>query len=229
MFNALLMSGSIWENQWVQIGMAVVLGFAAFALFLLTRKSASKLSTRSIVYGGIVVALAAILNLFKLKTGALMGGISGSVTLLRMFPIILYAVVFGPVKGLLVAVAYGLVDMLFGLDASGGVVQVLLDYIVAFGLVGLAGLATKSKQPYILGTLIALAGRFSASFLSGAVFFGISAPEGMNVWLYSLLYQCVTVLPDMLLVLIVFALVQNSSSFKRLVAVMKGEETGSEA
>ncbi len=221
--NALSMFETLLDNKWMQIAIAIILLASTTLILFSVNKKGGNYSTKSIVYGAVCVALASVLNLFKFKTGVLMGGISGSITMLRMLPIVLYATVFGAGKGVIVGVAYGLVDMLFGLDASGGVVQVILDYIVAFGLIGLSGLAKNTKQPYIFGTLIATVGRFIASFISGAVFFGMYAPEGMNIWAYSAVYQCVTVVPDMLLVLIAFAIVQNTNSFKQIVKSMRGE------
>lgn len=225
MLNFLMLAENILENKWVQIGIALILlGGAALLLVSAQKKGKTGFSTRAVVYGAICVAIAAVLNLFKVKTGTIMGGISGSITMLRTLPLIMYAVAFGAPLGVVVCVAYGLVDMLFGIDASGGVIQVLLDYIIAFGLIGLSGLTRKTKQPYLLGTLIATVGRFAASFVSGAVFFGMYAPEGMNIWVYSLLYQCVTVVPDMLLVFIAFLLLQNTPSFKQVARAMRGEQ-----
>lgn len=224
-FTICFFENNLLNNQWFKIAIALTLvALAAIALLASKKSNNTSASTRSLVYGAVCISIASVLNLFKFKTGALMGGISGSVTMLRMFPLILYACVFGVTKGVLACVAYGFVDMLFGMDASGGVLQVLLDYPIAFGLVGLAGLARNSKSPYLLGTAIATLGRFCASFLSGAVFFYMYAPEGWNVWVYSLVYQCVTVVPDMLLVFIAFALVQHTKNFTMLKNTMLGQE-----
>ncbi|MEG2159338.1 MAG: energy-coupled thiamine transporter ThiT [Clostridia bacterium] len=228
MNNLLLFADSaepIFENKWFQIGLAfVLLSIAVLALTLTRKKGLKTLTTRAIVYGAVCVSLSAVLNLFKVKTGVLLGGISGSITLLRMLPIVLYAIEFGTLPGVLAGVAYGLIDMLFGMDASGGVLQVLLDYPIAFGLIGLAGLTRHTKQPYIYGTLIAMLGRTIASFISGAVFFGNYAPEGMNVYLYSFVYQLVTVVPDMLLVLLTFVAIQKTKPFGVIVRTMRGVE-----
>ncbi|MDD3831452.1 MAG: energy-coupled thiamine transporter ThiT [Clostridia bacterium] len=225
MSNSIISLSSLWDNTWIKIGIALILLAGAILLLVATRRNGIKTNaTRRIVYGAMCVSIACVLNLFKVNTAVLAGGISGSVTLLRTLPLILYACTFGAPSGVIACVAYGLVDMLFGLDASGGIVQVLLDYIVAFGLIGLSGLARNTKQPYLLGTIIATAGRFCASYVSGAVFFGQYAPEGMNIWVYSLIYQSITVLPDMLLVFIVFAFIQRTNVFKQLPLTMLGQQ-----
>jgi len=65
-------------------------------------------------------------------------------------------------------------------------IQFLLDYPLAFGALGLAGLF--KKQP-ILGVVVGIAGRFLCHFLSGVIFFAAYAPAGMNPTVYSAVYN----------------------------------------
>ena len=76
---------------------------------------------------------------------------------------------------------------------------VLLDYVLAFTALGLASAFAapfdKSGKPsarlvgYIVGAIGASALRFVCSFLSGVILWDSYAPEGMNVWVYSLVYN----------------------------------------
>jgi len=76
----------------------------------------------------------------------------------------------------------------------------LLDYPIAFGALGLAGLArghARLAQAW-LGTL-AIGARFAAHVVSGAVFFAQYAPAGQNPWIYSAIYNGTYLLPEAVL------------------------------
>ena len=129
----------------------------------------------------IFVSLATVLSyikIFSLPQG-------GSVTAGSMVPIIWLALRRGPKIGLFAAVLYGVVQ--FAVDPYFvHPVQMVLDYPLAFGLLGVAGFF--QKRPYV-GTGLGIFGRFICNFLSGIIFFSAYAPEGMNVALYSALYN----------------------------------------
>jgi thiamine transporter len=65
-------------------------------------------------------------------------------------------------------------------------VQVLLDYPIAFGVLGLAGLF--SNHP-LGGVFVAIVGRFISHFFSGVIFFAVYAPAGMHPAIYSAIYN----------------------------------------
>jgi len=72
-------------------------------------------------------------------------------------------------------------------------IQALLDYPVANALIGTAGFFRANRY---LGAAAASLMNLFASVLSGVVFFSDYAPEGMNVWLYSFLYNASVVIPE---------------------------------
>ena len=68
--------------------------------------------------------------------------------------------------------------------------QFLLDYILPTMLLGLAGTFGKEKKSkVILGCLFALVLSVSMNIISGCVFFGQYVPKGMNIFVYSFLYN----------------------------------------
>ena len=67
--------------------------------------------------------------------------------------------------------------------------QVLFDYPLAFGALGLSGFFSGRKYGLQIGYVVGVLGRFLCSTLSGVFFFAAYAPEGMNPWVYSSLYQ----------------------------------------
>jgi len=144
-----------------------------------------------IVEGGVMIALATALSFLKVYKAPF----GGSVTAGSMIPIIIFAIRWGLAPGLLVGTAYGLIQFLVE-PYFYHVVQFILDYPIAFGLLGLAGIANinenKTRGNNIIlvsiGIFLAILGRFVAHLLSGVVFFYEYAGE-MNPWLYSSLYN----------------------------------------
>lgn len=146
--------------------------------------SGAGFDTRTITYVAVAVALAAALNfvpLFKMPQG-------GSVAL-DMVPIIFLAFYRGVRPGLLAGVIYGFIDYLLA-PFFVHPAQLLLDYPLAFGLLGLAGFI-RGRGPVAIGLGTVLAGllRFTAHFFSGVIFFAEYAPKGQSPWLYSALYN----------------------------------------
>ena len=83
-------------------------------------------------------------------------------------------------------------------------VCVILDYLLAFTAIGSAQLFARILGKhriagYAVGIVSVCFIRFVASFLSGVVLWGSYAPEGMNVWIYSLIYNGSYMLPTTIL------------------------------
>ncbi len=125
----------------------------------------------------------------------------GSVAL-TMVPILLIAFRRGPVAGMITGAVYGFLSMLIA-----GVIyhpmSVLLDYVLAFSLVGIAGFFRKNLMCVLGGTVLGIGGRFLSSMVSGAVLFAEYAPVGQNPWVYSLIYQATYLIPELLICLVV--------------------------
>lgn len=117
----------------------------------------------------------------------------GRVTLAAMVPIFFVAARRGPRIGILAGIAFGLV-VLVEEPFIYHPVQVLLDYPLAFGALGLAGFFRDSP---VLGVAVGIAGRFLCHFTSGLVFFATYAPAGMNPALYSAIYNAWYLIPEL--------------------------------
>ena len=152
------------------------------------------------------VALATVLSylkLFSLPQG-------GSVTAASMVPILWLALRRGPKVGLFAATVYGLVQFALG-PYIYHPAQVLLDYPIAFGLLGLAGFF--QKRPFI-GVSLGIIGRFVAHFLSGIIFFSSYAPEGMHPAVYSAVYNGGYLLVELVISIYVIYLLRASKVLK---------------
>ncbi len=150
-------------------------------------------TTRKLTQSALMIALALVLSMMKLFH--LANG--GSITPASMAPIILIALMYDVKWGLFTSVTYSLAQMVEGfypppVQSFGNfVLVILLDYVLAFGALGFAGLfARPFKHNRVLGGIVATLGvifcRFFCSFLSGILIWGVYAPEGTPVWIYSL-------------------------------------------
>lgn len=171
-------------------------------------------ATRSLVYGALCVALSFLLSylkLFEMPQG-------GSITLCSMLPIALYANWFGTRDGLIAAFACGILQFIQKPIAMHWL-SPFLDYALAFTCFGLAGLFKKSLT---LGLLVGGIGRILCSTISGAVFFAEYAPENMNPWVYSFIYNSISLGPDALICILVALLAPMKRAFA-LLAPNKGQ------
>ena len=84
--------------------------------------------------------------------------------------------------------------------------QVLFDYPLAFGALGLSGLFCDKKWGLQIGYVVGVLGRFIFSTLSGVIFFADYAPEGMNPWVYSTIYQGAYLGTELIMTLIVISI-----------------------
>jgi len=156
----------------------------------------TKILAEAIVFIALANALYIISKLYlpflKLPQG-------GSITLASMVPLLWFALRRGPRWGVEAGLVYGLVHMAI----SGEIyypTQVVLDYPLAFGALGLAG--AFKKHP-IVGVGVGIAGRFICHFTSGVIFFGQYAWEGWNVIAYSAAYNATYLVPEFIVSAIV--------------------------
>jgi thiamine transporter len=134
----------------------------------------------------------------------------GSVTAGSMVPILWLALRRGPRVGLFAAIVYGLVQLAiepFIVHPA----QLLLDYPLAFGALGLAGLF--QNHPFI-GVNVGIWSRFIAHFISGIIFFANYAPEGMHPAVYSAIYNGSYILPELGISIYIIYLLQESKLLK---------------
>jgi len=170
----------------------------------------NKFSTRMMAEIGVAVALAVVLNFFKLWRMPQGGSIS-----LEMLPVIVIAFRWGIGAGMFSGLVYGLLQLMFGAYIIHPV-QLIMDYPLPYMILGVAGIFTIRKESVLKplkmfwAVLIAGALRLIVHILSGAIFFGSYAPEGQNVWLYSTVYNASFLIPTALVTYIVLLIVMKA-------------------
>ena len=129
----------------------------------------------------------------------------GSATLLSMLIICLPGYLFGLGAGLVTGVAYGILQLLVDPYVLFPM-QLVLDYLLAFGSLGLSGIFASSKNGLVKGYLTGILGRYVFTVLSGWIFFGEYAWEGWPVLPYSLVYNGIYIFAEAAVTLVVLAI-----------------------
>lgn len=185
-----------------------------FVSFLLLQKGGNVMDkkrskTLMLAEGGMMIALAALLSYVKIYQAPN----GGSVTAGSMIPILLFAVRWGILPGVAVGASYGILDFILK-PYFVHPIQLLLDYPVAFGALGLAGIAyafsiKRQKNSYTaltIGVSIAILGRMIAHVLSGVVYFAEYAGD-QNPWIYSIVYNASYLVPEFIISIVVLIII----------------------
>ncbi len=153
--------------------------------------------------------------------------LGGAVTLLSMLPICLISLFYGTAYAVLPCVLYGAIQMCvggifgWGLTPTVLVGGIVFDYLLAFGVLCLAGLfRNRGTAGAILGTVLALVLRFVCHYVSGCIFFR-SFDIYNNPYIYSLVYNGSYMLPELVLTLIGAFILYKSGAFARICKLVK--------
>ena len=175
-------------------------------------------AVRALVEGAIFVAIALVLG--QLKPYELPQG--GSISL-EMLPMFIFITRWGFRNGLIGCFAFGILQIFLEGAISWGWVSMILDFILAFGVMGLGGLFKGKIYP---ASIVAAVARFIVHFISGITVYRIAVPTQLfnatftDPWMYSLAYNGSYMALDLALCLIVVTALM-ASPLKRF---LKGED-----
>ena len=179
---------------------AIIIALLAAAM-LFIHKNTKKLSARQLVFCAAAIALGTVLSnikLFRFPTG-------GSITLLSMLIVTLPCYWFGLGAGLMTGVAYGVLQLLIDPYVLFPA-QLIVDYLLAFGALGLSGLFYSKKHGLAKGYVTGILGRYLFAVISGWIFFGTYAWEGWNPFFYSLVYNGIYIFSEAAVTIIIIML-----------------------
>ena len=198
--------------------------------------------TRRLTESAMLLAVAIVLELVsKMFIPEMPFG--GQVTLVSMLPVVLISYRHGMKWGLVSAFAYALLEMAIGTKTvmaafqpgyfgdgvliANALIMCLLDYVVAFTVLGLGGLfrnkISNSGVALMTGSLVALGARYVAHIASGYILFAGYAEwfftqEGFPAWgtslveslspellgfVYSVVYNGMYMIPEMIITAVV--------------------------
>ena len=172
--------------------------------------NSKKISVKMLTESAIMIALATVLSFIKLWDFPA----GGSITIASMFPIAVIAYRYGAPWGIFTAIVHGIVQQLVSLSTlsyvttwQSVVAVILLDYVVAFAVVGLAGVFRKKiarpSTALVMGSLLACVLRYLCHVISGAtVWAGLSIPDEAAL-IYSISYNATYMIPETIILLLV--------------------------
>ena len=210
--------GDVSVVTWISLGVVAALGL----IVIFASGTKKKWNAKMIAFGALSIALSFVLSyvrLYRMPTG-------GSVTPGSMLPLMLFSVSFGVGPGLVAGLAYGLLHYF----ESGwwlNVWQFLLDYLLAFAALGLAGIAHNKKAGWLyLSIPVAALGRAVCAILAGLMWVAGTPVEELAVGsmrfssplLYSIVYNGAYLIPDTLICLLLAFLIA-----KPLIRIMKAK------
>lgn len=169
--------------------------------------SSSHMQVRMLCEGAVMVAAAQVLGYIKIWEMPWGGSIC-----LSMLPIFFFAVRWGLGPGLISGFALGVLQFMLDGGFALGWQSIIGDYLVAFTVLGLAGLFRGKSWSIYAGTAAGSLARFLVHYVVGATIWAEYMPEtffGMTMttpWFYSMLYNGFYMFIDMVLCLVVFAL-----------------------
>ena len=208
------------------------------------RAEAITLSAIMIAFAIAISAICAVIPFLNLPFG-------GGFTIASMLPIILVAYMYGTKWGLLTAFVYSVMQMILGFNTVSAfflpgdsqmlwwkaVLVILIDYVIAYTVLGLGGIFRKKFSPtkaIVLGSIFAISLRYIAHIISGAIFFGAWAEwfftqDGFYSWgqnilnsfsggslalVYSIIYNGTYMIPEIIITAIVACLVVRIPQIK---------------
>lgn len=182
----------------------------------------NKITAKALTESAIMIALSTVLSLLKIVEFPY----GGSVTIASALPIAIISYRYGIKLGLLSSTVYGIVQQLLGLSTLSYVTTwqsvvaiILLDYIVAFAVIGLAGMFRKLIKNQAVA--IALGGacvcllRYICHVISGAtVWAGLSIPDSAAL-IYSFIYNATYMVPETIVFIIAALYIGSAIDFSR--------------
>ncbi|MBQ9228454.1 MAG: energy-coupled thiamine transporter ThiT [Eubacterium sp.] len=210
--------------------------------------------TKRLTTTGVLIALGTILSLVKVFEWFF----GGSITLASMVPLCVLGYMYGVKWGLFSGFIFSVIQAILGATSSQAfagmydsenptksvlqiVAMALLDYIVAFSVIGLSGMfKNKIKNPtasIALGSGVAVLLRLAAHFLSGFILWGSyaewfftdvmangSGEKILNTFsgnalaaLYSLIYNAAYMIPELIITVVVVVVLMSVKPLRKYI------------
>lgn len=178
--------------------------------------SGGKLTAKQLAFCAMAIALGTVLSnikVFHFPTG-------GSITLLSMLIIALPGYWFGLGAGIVTGVAYGVLQLVIDPYVLYPM-QLVVDYLLAFGALGLSGIFSRSKNGPLKGYCAGVLGRYVFAVISGWIFFGSYAWEGWGALPYSLAYNAIYIFAEAAVTIIILLLPPVKKAFGKITTLAR--------
>ena len=202
---------AFFESTAGKVAVMAVIVILLILIMMGGKNSEKRTDVKALTVSALLIALATVLGqikVFEMPQG-------GAVTLFSILPIAVCAYLLGTRRGVMAGFCVGLINLIFGPYVIHPV-QLLMDYPIAFGAVGLAGITRNYRNGLTTGYIIGLIGRYICAVLSGVIFFGAYAPEGFNAWTWSLWYNLTYLAAEGLLTVLIINIPPVKNMFLNL-------------
>lgn len=175
------------------------------------KENDKKADIKAMTVSALLIAMAMLLSNVKIFTMPQ----GGSVTLLSLLPVTIVTYLYGTKRGVAAGVALGLVNLIFGPYVIHPV-QLLLDYPIAFGALGIGGAVRNGKNGLTNVYLTGVFARYLCAVASGIIFFGAYAPKGFNAVTWSLWYNITYIGVETAITIVVINMPPVRNLFERI-------------
>ena len=189
--------------NYVAIGAVAVLAVIMLIICLAFRKR--QMDTKSIAYAAVCLAASFVLSFIKISP--VPNG--GSITLASWIPVLIYAYAYGAPRGFLVGIIFGILNFISGPYILTPF-SFILDYILAFAMVGLMGFARKFNKSLLFNVVL---GTVIVAELPGWA--------TANAYIYSLIYQLIYIPGDAIINIVVFVVLAKTGVLSTLLHMIR--------
>ncbi len=169
-------------------------------------------NTQELTEIALFAALGLILDFISgLITGTIWA-FGGSISF-GVIPVFIVAFRRGIKAGLLTGFIVGTLQIILGETTIVHPIQFIMDYVLAYTVVGLSGLFSNNlnSAKIVVGIVLGMSAKFMLHFVSGVVYFSEFAGD-QNVLIYSLSYNASYMLPTLIVCIIIVTGIFKSNS-----------------
>lgn len=187
-------------------------------------KQNTKQNIKKIALCAVMIALGTVLSTIKIDAP-----LGGGITILSMVPVAFLSCMLGLGWGFAAAFVYSAIQlflsmgdvMSWGLSVGAIVATFLIDYILAYTVLGFSGiLKKKGAWGIVAGVAFATFLRFLCHYFTGVYIFDIWMPESWNnEWLYSLCYNGAYMLPEIILTCVGTTLLVKTKAIQKMLKI----------
>ncbi len=176
---------------------------------------------KKLVLSAVMIAIGTVLSLDAFKFGGLWA-FGGGVTFCSMLPLVMVSYIYGCRWGAFTAFAYSLIQLLQGIDnvqyatsVPMAIAIILLDYVVAYTVIGFAGMfknVIKNQiAAVVAGIWVTFFARFVCHFITGWMIWDALWPNSMGLLspIYSIYYNGSYMLPEAIITSVVAAILMK--------------------
>ena len=182
-------------------------------------------TTLRLVFSALMIAIATVLSIFKFSG---LWAFGGGVSFCAMLPLVIVAFVYGTKWGLFTAFVFsvlkmflGMNNVMYGTNAFMIIAIALLDYVVAYTVIGLAAVFKgKTKSIYsdiVIGIVFSFSLRLLCHFITGWVIWDALWPNelGMVSPIYSIAYNGSYMIPEIIITSVIATALERAIHYSK--------------